>query len=175
MIDSKGGAFGFDCCLASPKFCVFQQPARSQRRVPIAAALVDNASVAHGRRERDPRPPPPTAGGTPGNDFARLAAVEPEIFFSPFSLVRARCCRRRPRARTPGLRCRLALAREPLAEPFISPPVRANERHGRGNDINHRYKPLALFVFSCGKSEFALSCRPRSALQKWRVREREAA
>jgi hypothetical protein len=28
MIDSKGGAFGFDCCLASPKFRVFQQPAR---------------------------------------------------------------------------------------------------------------------------------------------------
>jgi hypothetical protein len=28
MIDSKGGAFGFDCCLASPKFRVFQQPVR---------------------------------------------------------------------------------------------------------------------------------------------------
>jgi hypothetical protein len=28
MIDSKGGAFGFDCCLASRKFRVFQQPAR---------------------------------------------------------------------------------------------------------------------------------------------------
>jgi hypothetical protein len=28
MIDPKGGAFGFDCCLASPKFRVFQQPAR---------------------------------------------------------------------------------------------------------------------------------------------------
>jgi hypothetical protein len=28
MIDSKGGAFGFDCCLASPKFRVFQQPAK---------------------------------------------------------------------------------------------------------------------------------------------------
>ena len=30
MIDSKGGAFGFDCCLASPKFRVFQQPAKGQ-------------------------------------------------------------------------------------------------------------------------------------------------
>ena len=29
MIDSKGGAFGFDCCLAPPKFRVFQQPART--------------------------------------------------------------------------------------------------------------------------------------------------
>jgi hypothetical protein len=29
MIDSKGGAFGFDCCLTSPKFRVFQQPARA--------------------------------------------------------------------------------------------------------------------------------------------------
>ena len=29
MIDSKGGAFGFDCCLAAPKFRVFQQPARA--------------------------------------------------------------------------------------------------------------------------------------------------
>src|SRR5258707_15482024 len=27
MIDSKGGAVGFDCCLAAPKFRVFQQPA----------------------------------------------------------------------------------------------------------------------------------------------------
>jgi hypothetical protein len=31
MIDSKGGAFGFDCCLASPKFRVFQQPAKRDR------------------------------------------------------------------------------------------------------------------------------------------------
>src|SRR5262249_910403 len=29
--DSKGGALGFDCCLASPKFRVFQQPARAIR------------------------------------------------------------------------------------------------------------------------------------------------
>jgi len=28
MIDSEGGAFGFDCYLASPEFRVFQQPAR---------------------------------------------------------------------------------------------------------------------------------------------------
>ena len=30
MINSTGGAFGFDCCLASPKFRVFQQPAKWQ-------------------------------------------------------------------------------------------------------------------------------------------------
>jgi hypothetical protein len=30
MIDSEGGAFGFDCYLASPEFRVFQQPARCQ-------------------------------------------------------------------------------------------------------------------------------------------------
>jgi hypothetical protein len=30
MIDSKGGAFGFDCCLAAPKFRVFQQPASAE-------------------------------------------------------------------------------------------------------------------------------------------------
>src|SRR6516225_3994287 len=29
MIDSEGGAFGFDCYLASPEFRVFQQPART--------------------------------------------------------------------------------------------------------------------------------------------------
>lgn len=28
MIDSEGGAFGFDCYLASPEFRVFQQPAK---------------------------------------------------------------------------------------------------------------------------------------------------
>src|SRR6516165_310262 len=28
MIDSEGGAFGFDCYLASPEFRVFQQPVR---------------------------------------------------------------------------------------------------------------------------------------------------
>src|SRR5262249_4581510 len=31
MIDSKGGAFGFDWCLATSKFRVFQQPARRPR------------------------------------------------------------------------------------------------------------------------------------------------
>jgi len=31
MIDSEGGAFGFDCYLASPEFRVFQQPARAQQ------------------------------------------------------------------------------------------------------------------------------------------------
>ena len=35
MIDSKGAAFGFDCCLASPKFRVFQQPARPAARLHI--------------------------------------------------------------------------------------------------------------------------------------------
>ena len=36
MIDSKGGAFGFDCCLALPKFRVFQQPARRSDFYPKA-------------------------------------------------------------------------------------------------------------------------------------------
>ena len=35
MIDSKGAAFGFDCCLASPKVRVFQQPARPAARLHI--------------------------------------------------------------------------------------------------------------------------------------------
>jgi hypothetical protein len=39
MIDSKGGAFGFDCCLASPKFRVFQQPARGHRLEAARLAL----------------------------------------------------------------------------------------------------------------------------------------
>src|SRR5262245_5499712 len=46
MIDSKGGAFGFDCCLASPKFRVFQQPARAdseEKREP--ASDIDTAQV----------------------------------------------------------------------------------------------------------------------------------
>jgi len=41
MIDSEGGAFGFDCYLASPEFRVFQQPARgkiSSKRQAAASA-----------------------------------------------------------------------------------------------------------------------------------------
>ena len=37
MIDSEGGAFGFDCYLASPEFRVFQQPARGRRLVATAS------------------------------------------------------------------------------------------------------------------------------------------
>ena len=37
MIDSKGSTFGFDCCLASPKFRVFQQPANPRRSRPRTA------------------------------------------------------------------------------------------------------------------------------------------
>src|SRR6516162_3194189 len=40
MIDSEGGAFGFDCYLASPEFRVFQQPAKAQgRRALLQIAL----------------------------------------------------------------------------------------------------------------------------------------
>src|SRR5262245_7225026 len=39
MIDSKGGAFGFDCCLASPKFRVFQQPASGSLRTVQSPVL----------------------------------------------------------------------------------------------------------------------------------------
>jgi hypothetical protein len=43
MIDSKGGAFGFDCCLATSKFRVFQQPARG---IPVAGDLFISAAVS---------------------------------------------------------------------------------------------------------------------------------
>ena len=54
MIDSKGGAFGFDCCLASPKFRVFQQPARKPagafpfRSLPDQASVIIHRASGHG-------------------------------------------------------------------------------------------------------------------------------
>jgi hypothetical protein len=44
MIDSKGGAFRFDCCLATSKFRVFQQPVRR----PVEAAVLKGLGVRAG-------------------------------------------------------------------------------------------------------------------------------
>ena len=54
MIDSEGGAFGFDCYLASPEFRVFQQPAKSvkdSKAVPPRKRTKTDTSVA----EKEPR------------------------------------------------------------------------------------------------------------------------
>src|SRR5512132_379818 len=54
MIDSKGGAFGFDCCLASPKFRVFQQPARTFRKPPALLYTIGPCALALFKLGRPP-------------------------------------------------------------------------------------------------------------------------
>src|SRR5258708_21420261 len=46
MIDSKGGAFGFDCCLAAPKFRVLQRPAKPPPEVPVRVFLKSQLMAA---------------------------------------------------------------------------------------------------------------------------------
>src|SRR6516164_9531464 len=45
MIDSEGGAFGFDCYLASPEFRVFQQPVRGKFATIFRAATEVNRAI----------------------------------------------------------------------------------------------------------------------------------
>jgi hypothetical protein len=52
MTDSKGGAFGFDCCLASPKFRVFQRPAR-RKAVPIGGAHLGTSAATARQPKQD--------------------------------------------------------------------------------------------------------------------------
>jgi hypothetical protein len=57
MIDSKRGVFGFVCCLASPKFRVFQQPARLEERLRRVEPLPkERPRQAWGPRRGSPLP-----------------------------------------------------------------------------------------------------------------------